>query len=307
MQAKLAHLRYRWRRMRLGRAFRHMAELHPQFKLSLPKDSCPAVYWQGRHVASLIPLKQLMAQYSAQPIFIIASGPSLAELDLSVLKNQATMGVNGSFLKFEQDGITPRYYAISDADFVANRWSIMHKIINSGSHYLFTPTVLSKICERDPAILRDKKITLIQTHFRHYGHAALEPKDVEQLAASDQELTTVDGRIGFSKNPEKGLFSAHTITYFAVQLAYGFGFSKVYLLGMDLGSPTGKTRFYESGTQAMLSHMDRDYLEYILPSFEVAMQAVAGDDFQIFNTSKVSRLPHHVVPKVDFDDIFELE
>ena len=50
--------------------------------------------------------------------FIIGNGPSLNKLDLTLLKDDYTFGVNGIFLNREKMGYDPTYYVVEDV-FVA--------------------------------------------------------------------------------------------------------------------------------------------------------------------------------------------
>lgn len=292
-------LRYKWRRFRMGRAYRHMAELHPRFAIDPVRH---AVTWNGRVVCELAPLSDLMGQHQGEPAFLVGSGPSLKHQDLRALGARHCFGMNGSIVRLAQDGVRPSYYVIADADFTRNRWTLMRQILASGAHCLFTPAVLNAICERDATVLAGARVSLYHNHFKDYGQPALEPQDIVGRFAGDARILTRDGRIGFSKDPLLGVFTAHTVMYFALQLAYGMGFRDLYLLGMDLGDQGGATRFYETGRGAMPSHMGRDYEAWILPSFRIVGGLCDRGELQVHNLSPISRLPADVVPRMTLED-----
>lgn len=298
-----------WRKLKtyikrryFGHRYRHMAKM--SYHLNITYDNSPSILWKKERLCAWTPLSHLRNSQLGNSAYIVASGPSIKELNISSLQNKNTFGVNGSILKFIESGISPRYYVISDEEFIYNRPHLLELILkNKASHCFFTPQAISAICEINPLLLKDHpKISLFHNHFKNYGKPALEFEDIVKMAQNDPEIITTDGRIGFSLNPEKGVFTAHTVPYFALQIAYGLGFRKIYLLGMDLGSPTGETRFYEQGGAAMPSHLDRDYNRTILPSFEIVGKLCKQNKFQVFNLSPISRLPADIIPKKDFND-----
>ncbi len=265
------------------------------------------VFWRKTPLCPLVPFNQVQNDRLGDTAFIIASGPSIKSLDISRLQNKQTFGVNGSILKFIESGISPKYYVISDEEFIYNRTQLLiHILNNKNCHCFFTPQAISAICDINPNLLiNPPPITLFHNHFKVYGKAALEFPEIARLAIDDPEIITQNGRIGFSLNPEKGVFSAHTVPYFALQIAYGLGFRTINLVGMDLGSINGETRFYEQGSTAMPSHLDRDYINSILPSFEIVGELCRNNTLQVFNLSPSSRLPISVIPKKSLDEALQ--
>lgn len=257
-----------------------------------------AIVWKDKIVTEAIPLSKLADKHTGKAAFVVASGPSVNNIDISPLQQHLTFCVNGSYLKFKSDGFKPDYAVICDAGFVSERWGIVQETLASGTHCLFTPAVLSRICQLGVKILEDKKVSVIQTHFRHYGQKAMEPQAISQLSKQDEELITVDGRIGFSLNPAKGLFSAHTVAHLPVQLCWYLGIREVFILGMDLSESKVPARFYEQGTSATASHLNRDYLRHIEPAFRLTGDMSASHNFHVYNLSENSRLPDTVLPKI---------
>lgn len=108
--------------------------------------------------------------------------------------------------------------------------------------------------------------------------------------------------IGFSKNLELGFFDARTVMYLALQLSYHLGFDNVFLVGFDMNQSVG--RFYESSSDnCSPCGLDQHYESRILPSLELMSKQVVGSDFQVFNVSDSSRVPHEVIPKLSLDEV----
>lgn len=296
----LRKYKIRSKRWYLGRQFRHMAKISRHFEIDMKKK--PTLIWKGSPLCSLIPFNDFQNAFIDKTAFIIASGPSIKEIDIKPLQDHYTFGVNGSLLKFLQCGISPSFYVISDEDFIYNRFEIVSDILRQENcHCFFTPQALSAICEINANLLKGQhKITLFDNHFKKFGQAALEFEEIVDLAKQDPSIITKNGRIGFSLNPDIGLFTAHTVPYFALQIAYGLGFRTINLMGMDLGSPTGETRFYERGKRAMPSHLDRDYENTILPSFTLLSELCKTKTLRVYNLSPISRLPEQLIERKTF-------
>jgi Kdo-III transferase WaaZ len=284
-----------------------MAELHPHFSLQLHSTDNPgAVLWNNKLVTTAIPVSHLAGKHAGEAAFVVASGPSVNKLDISPLERHLTFCVNGSFLKFKSKGFSPDYAVICDAGFVSERWEIVQETIASDTHCLFTPAVLSRICQLGVNVLKNRKVSVIQTHFRHYGQKAMEPDVIARLSETDEDLISQDGRIGFSLNPLKGLFSAHTVAHLPVQLCWYLGVRKVFILGMDLSAGKVPARFYEQGTSATATHLDRDYAKHIEPAFRIAGEMSASHNFRVYNLSENSRLPGTVLPKISLQNALDL-
>jgi len=284
-----------------------MAELHPHFALqNASMDNPGAIFWKGETITQAIPLSELASKYTDRVAFVVASGPSINRIDISPLSEHVSFCVNGSWVKFRSQGMQPDYAVICDAGFVTDRWTIVQEILNSNTHCLLTPAVLSRICQINADQLRGRKVSVIQTHFRHYGHKALEAKAVATMASKDDELISVDGRIGFSLNPLKGLFSAHTVAHLPVQLCWYMGIRQVFILGMDLSESSVPARFYEQGASATPTHLDRDYLRHIEPAFRIVGDLFTSHDFHVYNLSEESRLPDTIVRKLTFAEALDL-
>ncbi len=299
--AKIRKLKIKIKRWYLGRSYRHMAKISRHLTID---DKTSAIYWQKTWLCNAIAFDKIQNRPLGKTAFIIASGPSLKHIDISALGNCFTFGVNGSIVKFAESNITPTYYVISDEEFIYNRPQLVEMILHDQNcHCFFTPQAINAICQINSGLLQDHpKISIFHNHFKEFGKVALEYAEIAKMATNDPEIVTKDGRIGFSLNPTKGLFTAHTVPYFALQIAYGLGFRVVNLVGLDLGSQGGETRFYEQGAAAMPSHLDRDYTHTILPSFEIVAELCRNQTINVFNLSPFSRLPDSVIPKKDFAD-----
>jgi KDO transferase-3 len=75
---------------------------------------------------------------------------------------------------------------------------------------------------------------------------------------------------------------------------------------MDLGHQGSQARFYKERRNARPSFLDRDYEDYILPSFEVLGHLCQAGELQVYNLSPSSRLPESIIPKLAFQEALEM-
>lgn len=142
-------------------------------------------------------IRQFRNKHKGERCFICATGPSINKMDLSLLDNEITFGVNS----FYKTGRIPTYYGISDMHVWFNHKHELAKIDaqffiggKAGEKYLQAPVTM----QREPVIM---------AHLKH-------------------------GR--FSENVEHGAHSGDSVVYdIGFQVAYYMGFKDVYVIGLD--------------------------------------------------------------------------
>jgi KDO transferase-3 len=297
-----------YRRMVLGEKFKHQYNCHPKFNILRKANSC-TVTWDNNTVAE-VPFAHTLQGYFNKNCFIIASGPSLAEIDLTQISQYDTISLNCAIRKFTEINLKPTHCIIVDHRVFERQWGCVEASILSGANCFFSYEGLSRICEHNPSLLTHNNIYLIESASRKYGVARPSkafckdnfPLDSDFLI--DASLTDFARSIGFSCNLEKGLFSGKTVATWAVQLAYCLGYRQLYIIGMDLGG-TGKKHFYQDQNHPAPDFL-KDYEPHIRACFELARQASKEKLFAIYNLSKDSTLPHEIIPKIDIKEALKL-
>jgi KDO transferase-3 len=309
----------RVRTLLMPRRWRHMRAVHPRFQLAGDPSAPDAwsILWRGAHVGRTEPLRALRRP-SSSSCFVVASGPSVAGQDLSVLQSRPCIGVNGSIVKADAAGLSFDYHVIVDRKFVADRFDLVERVLRSSADCLLSFRVLSEICVQRPELLARDRLFLLPEINSGYGVERLGPAAFARWVAG-REYLIVPGqqglhrlalrhphRVGFSKRLEAGVFTAQTVAFVALQVAYALGARRVFLLGVDLGGSGSSGRFYESGAQAAPSRLDRDLEPYILPSFALAGRLRQSEGFAVFNLSPTSLLPEEAIPTLSIDQAIEL-
>ncbi len=206
---------------------------------------------------------------SARRCFIIANGPSLANMDLSPLANETIFGLNRIYLLFEKLSFVPTYYVCVN-ELVLEQFSSeigalrTHKFLNWNRRQLFS--------------------------------TANDSIDFVRLSLGLQD--------GFAQNFNQALFSGETVTYVALQIAYIMGFSKVILIGLDhsfedMGVPNKvETRrsetdvnhfhpnYFPKGSKWQLPDLRRSEMAY-----ELARQAFEQDGRKILDATVDGKCP----------------
>lgn len=248
----------------------------------------------------------------AGDLFIVASGPSANQFQLRSYAHLPMVAVNGSIRLFAEAGIAPYFYLCDDSSFVRNRLPLLLHAVELAQNLALSQRVVESLLERVPQALDGRYVYRLERVNRtHEGRVAMGDRRFAWSIRKDCDiecrfslLRQKPNRIGFSRNLEKGYFSNRTVPYAGVQLAYHLGFSRVFMVGLDLDSSAG--RFYEKGSEAVPSRLDGDYEDYILPCFQLMSERVLGPHFQVYNLSANSRLPDRVVPKICFDHLDQL-
>jgi len=211
--------------------------------------------------------------------FIIGNGPSLNDMDLSLLKNEITIGMNRIYLLFPKLGFSTNYYIAVNGLVVEQCASEIEDV--DSIKFVSWLTRRHVKSESDCFYINDPT----------GGH-----------------------KIKFSKNPMYKTYFDSTVTFASMQLAYWMGFEEVILIGVDHNFVTKGENdkkitsqgddlnhfdpsYFGKGFQWQLPNLDRSEISYHLAKFEFEkngrkiLDATVGGKLNIFD-------------KVDYKDLF---
>lgn len=156
-----------------------------------------AVSWHMPRNSARERIKQFDGIHKGERCFIVCNGPSLNKLDLTLLRNEYTFGMNRIYLLFKELGFETTYFVCSNSlvidQFVDDiRRLEMPKFINWRRRHLFSDDDRS--------------------HFFKIDYS-LRPK--------------------FSRDMTSSISECGTVTYVCLQLAYYMGFEEVVVVGAD--------------------------------------------------------------------------
>lgn len=254
-------------------------------------------HWRSDTAQALTTLDFKTCRHIASgAVFIIASGVSAKSFPLEKFAHVPMITMNGAISMFMNSNVKPYFYVCTDRSFSKQQ-----------------PALFSY------AMAVSQRVALWEDHAQA---AAVRPAGQFYPLSKAQKPSWLDaalGRhraliadhslfarrirpVGFSKDMTEGFFDARTVAYLALQVAYHLGFSKVFMVGVDLDQHAG--RFYEP-PDAINSPcgLDQHYYTRILPSFELMSRKVMGDDFMVYNLSDTSKIPPGVVPRVTLGEV----
>ena len=226
---------------------------------------------------SMKKLRALHNIHAGQRCFVIGNGPSLQKMDLSVLRDEYTFGMNRFYLMFPELGFKTSYL-VSVNDLVIEQ------------------------CAQD--IQKLDIPTFVSWRARQW----LQPEEHLYYL-----YTTYVGR-KFARNAVGRLWESATVTNVSLQLAYHMGFKQVILIGVDHNFATkGKpnTTIVSEGDDP--NHFNPGYFgkgfRWQLPDLEtseigyaMARDAFAADGREVLDATVDGKL--QIFPKVEFKSLF---
>jgi hypothetical protein len=239
------------------------------------------VYLHPWRRASLARLEALRDRHRGDRAFIIGNGPSLRETDLSLLRDDFTLGLNRIYLMFSSLGFQTSCL-VSVNDLVVEQ------------------------CAREMQSLDLPRY--FSWHSRRFLPADLTAKELPTFLYTTYESP------GFALDARGRLWEGATVTYVALQLAYHMGFRQVILVGVDHHFTTGgqpNTTVVSEGDDP--NHFSPAYFgrgfRWQLPDLETSELAygMARDAFknagrEVLDATVGGKL--RVFPKVDYASLF---
>ena len=229
---------------------------------------------------SITKLNKLRNTHLGERCFIIGNGPSLRDTDLSLLKNDFTIGMNRFYLAFPDLGF-------------------------STSILLTVNDLVVEQCAQDIRLLP------IPTFVSWRSRKWIEPAENLHYLYTAYDLPR------FSGNASGRLWEGATVTFVAMQLAFHMGFKKVILIGVDHSFATqGKpnTTITSSGDDP--NHFNPSYFgkgfRWQLPDLEtseiaytMAREAYKKAGREIVDATVGGKLT--IFPKANYESLFKHE
>ncbi|WP_374624936.1 hypothetical protein [Pandoraea sp.] len=281
--------------------WRHNERLWPH--ASIERDARGAIErftWRGRYVP--LARRSELQRLRRLPCHIIASGPSIAEIDYDALPMHHVMGVNGAIALTDLAPVKFDFYCILDAGFVRQRPDLARRIVARDLVLFITPVVLARLLETFPASAFGCRFYLVDDIFKRGMEAA---RTSEALRANPRVAASAsfhgeDGGLGFSFDIDNGFFHGGTVAYFALQVATWLGFTQMYLHGVDLRDASHTPRFYETAQTRAPTRLDAEFTHLIEPSFRHAAGVLRARGVRVDNLSSTSALGDDIFEKVDW-------
>lgn len=230
------------------------------------------------------------------PVFIVASGSSAKDFPIEEFADVPMITLNGAISMFADTAISPFFYICSDTSFRLQKPHLYTLAMQRSQRVALWASEVDQLTKAPAgevyALSKAKDLSLLASAFKRESHHARSRVLWNKRARS----------IGFSKNMQHGFFDARTVAYAALQVAYHVGFTKVFMVGVDLNQAAG--RFYENeASNKAPCGLDAHFERRILPSMKLMANMVVGEHFSVYNLSADSRIPGSVIPKIGIEQV----
>jgi GT2 family glycosyltransferase len=259
-----------------------------------PVDNEPTSSWQSEENPETVfdspQLASFKDRHRGERVVIIGNGPSLNDLDLTRLKTEHTIAVNGIFYAAEQMGFDPTYYLVEDTAVMRDN---LDEIIAYEAGHKFFPSIYRRM------VGERQNVSYFMMNRGFY------------------EATSPDFCVPrFSVDPGHHLFSGQSVTMINLQLAYHLGFEEVILIGMDFSYTVPDDAEVEgdviTSTSEDPNHFHPEYfgpgkvwkdpkLDRVLANYALAKQIYEADGRRIVNATAGGNL--ELFERADYTDL----
>jgi hypothetical protein len=222
-------------------------------------------------------LRQFHNIHKGKDCFIMGNGPSLNKMDLSLLSDYYTFGLNKIYLIFDR--------------------------VELDLSYLVSTNAL--VIEQSASTFEQMDLPIFLSYTASKGVVADKPHI--------QRLHTLN-TWSFYDDLTQPICEGNTVTYVALQIAYYMGFERVFLVGVDHSfKQQGKAHETQVYSGDDVNHFHPDYFKgqkWQLAdvygsevSYHLAQYHYQKDDRQIFDATVGGQL--EVFPKVSFEEALQ--
>ncbi len=223
--------------------------------------------------------QEFQNRHRGERCVIMGNGPSLNRIDLARLRQETTFGLNKIFLLASGvlSGWSPSYYCVVN------------------------PLVMQQSVAEIAAMPSTRFIG-------HEGATLFSPGPSLRLFDSSRREPH------FATTLNQPMWQGYTVTYCALQMAYGMGFSEVILVGVDhsytfTGTPNKEMRAEGDDSNHFHPHYFHNGQPWNLPdlamsekAYAMAHHAFTQDGRTVRNATPGTQLT--VFPRVAFEDVF---
>ena len=227
-------------------------------------------YMKYNDIVNELEVQNHRNRYQGKRVFLIGSGPSLADVDLSLLKNEITMGMNLSYKHYKAN---------------------FHLVANSN--------VLKRY---GYDVLRNKELFLTGSASRYY----LKNKDIFSI---DNNIFIIPdyGEIQVWKNIKKdilkqGVRGGYNISLIALQILAYMGFKEIYLLGHDCNYTNKTMPFYTydlNGKRKKKSGDPNRHWPIVFKNYDILKKELENQNIKIYNCTPNSNLKIFTNKKIE--------
>ena len=214
-------------------------------------------------------MEQFKNLHKGKRCFVIGNGPSLNQLDLSLLKNEITFGCNHIYL---MKNFKPTYWCMAD-------YWVMERIKEE------VQKAYPDVTKFSVKTHHDKTLTILPNTYSINGF---------------KDLYDLNSKPNFSDDLIKGVYGGYSIIYIMIQIAHYLGCNPIYILGIDgFKGPTMKNFFPEKAQFDWKLVKHQTDLSHI--AFKTAREFLEGKGIKIYNATPNSAVESFA--KVNYEGV----
>ena len=286
------------------RGYRHNENFWPHITIQRGlEDHIERLVWRKNEI-KLEALNSLHKTV-ANDITILATGPSVNDLDFKLLSETTFIGVNGAY--HLRDKVVFTYYVIVDRGFVEKRFDIVEKVLNDPELTLFTTVhCLNDMLNYVGAHKIKCRLAIVEDlSYKIYRRfVASAEYALKYKGKKDLSIYPTNPLSGFSWDIRQGIFDAGTVAYWALQIAVWLSSNRIMLAGVDMNN-FSSPRFYENEINKQKSFLEENFTHVIRPAFLNASSELNHAGIKVYNLSMNSGLTEEVFEKATPDVIFK--
>lgn len=286
------------------RSMRHNENLWPSVKIQ--RDDFGAIsdlFYKNQRVP-LENLTDIKDSFNGS-VLLTATGPSIKDIDFSVIPGMPTAGVNGAWHLNEQ--VDFGIYVIVDMIFMDNRIDLLRQIISTNNLILFTTVHgITRLIENFSLENINCKLAIIEDKCFQIYKPKISADNVHMIFSKQNNILFLEEKnnIAFNYDIRNGIFDAGTVIYWSLQILSYLGFNKIYIAGLDMTN-FSTPRFYETQNDMLPSFLNEKLHDIIIPAFTLARQALSNKNIEVINLSLNSAIPSNIFQKLDYRDVFK--
>ncbi|MCS3609481.1 sugar glycosyltransferase [Erwinia rhapontici] len=285
-----------------SRRFRHNENLWPYVKITRASEGhISSLSLRGQQV-NITNLSDLHQKFSGD-LLLVASGPSVNETDFTPLQHIPAMGVNGAW--FMHDKTHFKFFVIVDMTFIDQRLSMVKEIVSDPDILFFTTVrgVVKIIDYFGHSAIRCQIAVIEDACFKNFQPSLLS-EEIHQHYKNEKSVSFSenDNNIAFFEDIRKGVFDAGTVAFWALQIIYFMGFSRVIIAGLDMNN-FQQPRFYENERDRAPCDLEQKFSSLIEPAFRHASCILEKRSIEVLNLSLNSALDSCIFKKVKPHDV----
>lgn len=180
------------------------------------------VDWYNNYRPQLL---QFQNKYKGEDCFIIGNGPSLNKMNLEVLNDYYTFGLNKIFMLFNRSNFRPKFHV-----------AVNQHVIDQSNDEISKLNIPSFVSfSRSQKVVKSNKLNYLYTE-----------GGVEKFSGDISNVISEGG----------------TVTFVAMQIAFFMGFNNVYLIGVDHNfMQKGRPNEEQTMTGEDVNHFDPNYFK----------------------------------------------